>query len=121
MWTNCSNIAANLLRIAGEGFVLSQVRKKSSFFIFSLALLVLTLAFSVPHTLSATAGFSFASAGDAATLTSGDGMNSLSRLATSATDFFLGLGDYSYNSGVASSKPSTTISRLYPVTTTPEK
>ncbi|TMI57568.1 PKD domain-containing protein [Candidatus Bathyarchaeota archaeon] len=66
-----------------------------------MTLLLLTLTFSVPHTFSATAGFSFASAGDAATLTSGDGMNSLSRLSTSATDFFFGLGDYSYSSSTA--------------------
>lgn len=69
--------------------------------VFSLTLLlVMTTLGIIPRASSTTTAFSFASAGDTSTLTAGDGLNSLNRLAGSRADFFLGVGDYSYQSSM---------------------
>jgi len=64
------------------------------------SILLIAVAFVAFQKASNSTVFSFGSAGDASTLSSGEGMSSLDRLATSGADFFLGVGDYSYSSSV---------------------
>src|SRR6266436_5191431 len=54
----------------------------------------------VPAANAASAGFSFAASGDMGSLTVSNSVNSLNRLATANPNFFLGLGDFSYNQSV---------------------
>ncbi|TMI23677.1 PKD domain-containing protein [Candidatus Bathyarchaeota archaeon] len=78
-----------------------RTRMRLAALVFSLTLLlVMTTLGIIPRASSTTTAFSFASAGDTSTLTAGDGLNSLNRLAGSRADFFLGVGDYSYQSSM---------------------
>ncbi len=54
----------------------------------------------VPAANAASTGFSFAASGDMGSLTVSNSVNSLNRLATANPNFFLGLGDFSYNQSV---------------------
>src|SRR5947208_5990675 len=74
-----------------------------------LAMLLLTLSvFSfptifngiVPPANAVSASFSFAASGDMGSLTVSSSVNSLNRLMTASPNFFLGLGDFSYDPSV---------------------
>src|SRR2546422_9353990 len=62
------------------------------------SILLIAVAFVAFPKASTSTGFSFGSAGDASTLSSGEGMSSLDRLAKSGANLFLGVGDYCYSS-----------------------
>ncbi len=85
----------------GSGPSANHMRRAPALPIAILTLSVLSslvfLSGTIPHVSAASANFSFGASGDLGSLTVSTSTSSLNRIVTANLNFFLGLGDFSYD------------------------